>query len=147
MFKRTGIALAVLATLVGIILFVDWQTSKGSVVTKDRVTLIDDNRIRLFQSESIAGVGINGTLKLLPSGCVGLSVSRPDGEVGVQVVWQHGSRLLSVKPLRIKFGKRTYGAGDEISGGGYYGSAKTETYYGKIPTACKSNKFAFLRNN
>ncbi|MEV7396383.1 hypothetical protein [Aeromicrobium sp. NPDC092404] len=141
MSKRAVLVLAALAGLIGPALLVDWQLSKGSVTTRDGVTLIEDNRARLFESVSVAGMGFTGNLAMSSEGCVG-TIS-PTG-VFASIIWQHGTSLVSTDPLTVQFGGRTYREGDEIESGASEGSASGETYESDIPDSCEADQYVFV---
>lgn len=143
MLKQTRVAVAIIVVIPALTLLVDWQLSRGSVVTKDGVSLVEDNRLRMFESAAFGGVGITGDLTVLPNGCVGLTMGPSDGPiVSSPVIFKHGTQLLSGKPLRVKFGGRTYTEGAEISGGGNLGtSASDEAFFDQIPKSCRDGKF------
>jgi hypothetical protein len=144
MLTRAGWSIAAFVAVVGLLLLVDWQLSKGSVTTRDGVTLLEDNRLRLFQSEAIAGVGFGGRLSVSPEGCVG--TTSPTG-VFASIIWQHGTSLVSTDPLRVKFAGRTYREGDAIEAGGFEGTASGEAYRTHIPKACEANNYFYLRDD
>lgn len=146
MKHRTGKAVVVILLILIFVAVIDWHTSKGGVVTKDGITLIEDDRLRLFGSENVAGYGLSGSLATLPGGCVGLTAIIDDSQVSFPVIWEHGTELVSGDPLRVKFGGRTYSEGDDISGGskGRY-TAVNEAFFDQIPDSCRAKKYDHFR--